>query len=279
MRAVVGWYRAFIGLVSLVAAGTTQPCNDTATFLDEFGAKCSAWVGYNCSDEATLLAWGYTLAGLRSVRIGCPATCSTCAEAAAAAASPTPPLQWVAIPRHGASPPPLREMTLLSRQVPGQARREVVLWGGTTGTAMNGDLYKLQVTSGGADALWQKVPITSRTRPVARTQHASALQGGRYLIVCGGADAGHYLLNDVYRLDLDDAHATWEELSPNGVAPMSRRASTASRTCGSSAWNTTIYLLARPRHQEPGAASVSGRPVLTVLAPAICRTWLQSLGV
>lgn len=223
MRAVVGWYRAFIGLVSLVAAGTTQPCNDTATFLDEFGAKCSAWVGYNCSDEATLLAWGYTLAGLRSVRIGCPATCSTCAEAAAAAASPTPPLQWVAIPRHGASPPPLREMTLLSRQVPGQARREVVLWGGTTGTAMNGDLYKLQVTSGGADALWQKVPITSRTRPVARTQHASALQGGRYLIVCGGADAGHYLLNDVYRLDLDDAHATWEELSPNGVAPMSRR--------------------------------------------------------
>ena len=174
-------------------------CGDNSSFVDALGSACSEWAGYDCGDEVQAAGWGYTANDTAAVRFACPLSCASCFPQAA---NTNVSLAWSAVPRHGASPPPLREMTLLSRLLPSGVR-QVVLWGGNSGVKVNSDLYLLRTDT----FRWTKQPVTTHLQPVARTQHASALQANRFLIICGGADSKHYLLNDVWRLDLDSRYA------------------------------------------------------------------------
>eukprot|EP01043_Picozoa_sp_COSAG02_P012190 COSAG02_NODE_467_length_21771_cov_39.020303_12_plen_1850_part_00 len=198
-------------------------CVDDEAFSDELGSSCTEWVGFDCGDQQQASDWGYSSAGVEAVLTSCLVSCGLC-DPAVATTSPSlaqpASIMWEGIPRHGASPPPLREMTLLSRQPRTEGNVvEVVVWGGTTGTQLNDGLYLLRTDT----FVWRKMPITSRARPVARTQHASAMQSDRSLIVIGGADSSNYMLSDVWSIDLDDRFLRWRELSHDGSAPMPAR--------------------------------------------------------
>ena len=65
-------------------------------------------------------------------------------------------MTWRAVPRVGASPPPLREVSMLSHQVPVNASAnisEVVVFGGNTGHALNAEIYTMRADQ----LLWTKV--------------------------------------------------------------------------------------------------------------------------
>ena len=216
-----------------VHAQDDAPCVDDEAFTDELGSACAAWVGYDCEDQQQATDWGYSSAGMDAVLVSCRVSCGLCDPAVDSSSVPQQPasVSWEGIPRHRASPPPLREMTVLSRQrrtendsvgdndVEVANPVEVVVWGGTTGTQLNDGLYVLRTDT----FVWRKMPITSRARPVARTQHASAMQMERSLIVIGGADHSNYLLNDVWSINLDDRFLRWRELSADGSSPMPSR--------------------------------------------------------
>ena len=209
-----------VDLYAPVHAQDDVLCADDEAFTDELGSACAEWVGYDCEDQQQATDWGYSSAGMGAVLAGCRASCGLCDPAVVSPSAPQQPVSvpWEGIPRHRASPPPLREMTLLSRQR-GDNAVEVVVWGGTTGTQLNDGLYVLRTDT----FVWRKMPITSRARPVARTQHASAMQMDRSLIVIGGADHSNYLLNDVWSINLDDRFLEWRELSADGSSPMPSR--------------------------------------------------------
>ena len=209
-----------VDLYAPVHAQDDVLCADDEAFTDELGSTCAEWVGYDCEDQQQATDWGYSSAGMGAVLAGCRASCGLCDPAVVSPSAPQQPasVPWEGIPRHRASPPPLREMTLLSRQR-GDNAVEVVVWGGTTGTQLNDGLYVLRTDT----FVWRKMPITSRARPVARTQHASAMQMDRSLIVIGGADHSNYLLNDVWSINLDDRFLKWRELSADGSSPMPSR--------------------------------------------------------
>lgn len=188
-----------------------ESCGDDATFTDALGWSCDSWVGYDCGDVETGLTWGYTADGVAAIVAGCRHSCGLCGDGPAAAVTVTIP--WSGIPKHGASPPPLREMTLLARTVGGTVS-EVALWGGSTGTALNSELYLLRTDT----FVWRREPITSGVRPAARTRHGSAMQSGHRLIIVGGADSTHFLRNDIWWIDLDEQYKSWQQISPDGAA-------------------------------------------------------------
>ena len=195
-----------------ISTADESGCADDAAFTDELGWGCDSWEGYDCYDVGTALSWGYTAEGMEAIAVSCRYSCGLCGDGPAAAEIATVD-SWSGVPAHGASPPPLREMTLLARTV-GTAVTEVALWGGSTGMTLNGELYLLRTDT----FVWRREPITSGTQPAARSRHASAMQSGHRLLIVGGADSAHFMRNDVWRIDLDKQYKSWQQLSPDGAA-------------------------------------------------------------
>ncbi len=225
-RCTACWYCRLYALrcAGLAAAQPSPPdvatsCEDDVAFTDDLGWACDSWVGYDCFDVQTALSWGYTADGMDAIVASCRYSCGICGDGPAALEVAAEVDSWSGIPHHGASPPPLREMTLLARHV-GSAVSEVALWGGSTGTTLNDELYLLRTDT----FVWRREPITSDTRPVARSQHGSVMQSGHWMIIIGGADNSHFMRNDVWRIDLDERYKSWQRLSPDGAAgAMARR--------------------------------------------------------